>query len=104
MSSSGTSNFLASLLASCLIFLKAILISSAACFACLTYSFLVSSVKAGIFKIIISPLLFGVKPILASYIPFSIALKALLSKGLIANCLASGIEIFANCFICVGSP
>ena len=40
--------------------------SSAILFAGLTYSFLVSSVKAGIFNMITSPLLFGVNPILAS--------------------------------------
>ena len=62
------------LLASCLIFLKTILQSSAYSLACLTYPLLVSSVSAGILSIIISPLLLGVKPIFASYIPFSIAL------------------------------
>ena len=66
--------------------------------------YLVSSVKAGIFKIIISPLLLGVKPIFASYIPFSIAPIELLSNGLIQSCLASGIEIVASCFKGVSTP
>ena len=51
-----------------------------------------------IFKIITSPLLFGVSPIFASYIPFSIADKQLLSKGFICNIRASGTEILASCF------
>jgi len=46
--------------------------------------------------------LFGVSPILDSNIAFSINESVDLSNGLICNCLASGIEITANCFNGVG--
>ena len=56
------------------------------------------------FNIIVSPLLFGVRPILASNIAFSIALKHYLSNGLMQSCLASGIDILASCLSGVSAP
>ena len=62
-------------------FLKWILVSSAITLACFTNSLLLSSVSGGIFNIITSPLLLGVKPIFDSKIAFSIDDKQDLSNG-----------------------
>ena len=85
-------------------FLRAIFASSAICFTCLTNSRLLSSVRAGMTRKMTSPLLFGVRPILASKMAFSISPNILLSNGFIDYCLASGIEILASCFNGVGAP
>ena len=49
-------------------------------------------------------MLLGVTPKLASKIAFSIAPRHDLSNGLIDNCLASGIDIFAKLLSGVGTP
>ena len=84
------------LLASCLIFLSAILASSARVFACLTNSLLLSSVSSGIAINISSPVLLGVNPKSASNIAFSILARQDLSNGLIWSLLASGTDMVAN--------
>lgn len=103
-SSSGNSRLLNALLASCLIFLKAIFASSAKALTCFTKSFLLSSVSGGITINTTSPLLLGVTPKFASKIAFSIAPRHDLSNGLIDSCLASGTDIFAKLLSGVGVP
>ena len=97
-------SFLSSSKISLLIFLIAILPSSAYSFVCLTSSLLLSSVKGGIVINTLSPLLLGVTPRLASNMAFSIAPRILLSNGLIFICLASGTDIVASCLTWVGVP
>ena len=102
--SSEDSDFLISLFASFLADLIDILAFSASDLAIFTRSFLLSSVRAGIFMIIDSPLFIGLKPMFAIIMAFSISANIDLSHGWITKVLLSGVLIFAICEITVGVP
>ena len=95
------SSFFSSSLAVLLRFLIATLASSPNFLTCFTYSLLLSSVNAGILRIIISPLFDGAIPILDSLIAFSIFFNFLSELLKNTNVLTQAIENSRICDIII---